>query len=415
MRSSPSARRSRASPPDWPSRRCSSGRARRSPPRSRPTCSPRRCAGGGSSARCSCSTRSGSPGVDARHLVAARRRRTWDGALEVAWRLAAAGELDQRGVEGGDFWAVAAEQRLAPLLFAAARTGGGIEAVVRWAYGQGGRELDEALARITGEATDEQRAERRPRRLRRRPGVRGPGRPHANLDRGHRPGAAAGLPLQPRASRSARTSRDHAPTGCSTSAATLYLIGDAKASKLLRPIFLALLSRDRRPRLRARDARRRPAGAAAAALPRRGRQRGPAARTWPRSPRPPRATTSSSSRSSTTSPRPAAATAARPRRWSTATGRGCCCPASPTSRRCATSPGWSARRRRGTGPGRPAPAGTTRSTGRRRRPLVAAEAAPAAPDRARAAALRPDRRRCCCGCGCGSPIGGCGRWRGRLA
>ncbi len=41
---------------------------------------------------------------------------TWDGALEVAWRLAAAGELDQRGVEGGDFWAVAAEQRLAPLL-----------------------------------------------------------------------------------------------------------------------------------------------------------------------------------------------------------------------------------------------------------------------------------------------------------
>ncbi len=36
--------------------------------------------------------------------------RTWDGALEVAWRLAAAGELDQRGVEGGDFWAIAAEQ-----------------------------------------------------------------------------------------------------------------------------------------------------------------------------------------------------------------------------------------------------------------------------------------------------------------
>ena len=66
---------------------------------------------------------------------------SWDGALEVAWRLAAAGELDQRGVEGGDFWAIAAEQRLAPLLFTAARTGAGMDAVVRWAYGQGSREL----------------------------------------------------------------------------------------------------------------------------------------------------------------------------------------------------------------------------------------------------------------------------------
>ena len=45
---------------------------------------------------------------------------TWDGALEVAWRLASAAEVDRRSVEGGDFWAVAAEQRLAPLLYAAA-------------------------------------------------------------------------------------------------------------------------------------------------------------------------------------------------------------------------------------------------------------------------------------------------------
>ena len=59
-----------------------------------------------------------------------RKAASWDGALEVAWRLAAAGELDQRGVEGGDFWAVAAEQRLAPLLYAAAVSGGGIEQVV---------------------------------------------------------------------------------------------------------------------------------------------------------------------------------------------------------------------------------------------------------------------------------------------
>src|SRR5205814_762002 len=81
--------------------------------------------------------------------------RTWDGALEVAWRLAAAGALDQRSVEGGDFWAIAAEQRLAPLLFAAAGTEARIESVVRWAYGQGSRELNQALAALTGDAKDE--------------------------------------------------------------------------------------------------------------------------------------------------------------------------------------------------------------------------------------------------------------------
>ncbi len=77
---------------------------------------------------------------------------TWDGALEVAWRLAAAGELDQKGVEGGDFWAIAAEQRLAPLLYVAARTGAGMDAVVRWTYGQGARELDAAISELTGAA-----------------------------------------------------------------------------------------------------------------------------------------------------------------------------------------------------------------------------------------------------------------------
>jgi len=70
---------------------------------------------------------------------------TWDGALEVAWRLASAGELDRRSVEGGDFWAIAAEHRLAPLLYAAAVSGAGIDSVVRWIHGQGLRELDQAL------------------------------------------------------------------------------------------------------------------------------------------------------------------------------------------------------------------------------------------------------------------------------
>ncbi|MGH2916047.1 MAG: type IV secretory system conjugative DNA transfer family protein, partial [Solirubrobacteraceae bacterium] len=166
--------------------------------------------------------------------------RTWDGALEVAWRLAAAAELDQKGVEGGDFWAIAAEQRLAPLLFAAAGTGAGMGAVVRWSYGQGARELDGAIAQMTGSAADEAQLE----------GA------HAAYDalrafesqadrtRSSIEATAQGLL---RAYRFARVLRSAASCEITADAllderATLYLIGDAKASKLLRPIFLALLS-----------------------------------------------------------------------------------------------------------------------------------------------------------------------------
>jgi type IV secretion system protein VirD4 len=165
---------------------------------------------------------------------------TWDGALEVAWRLAAAAELDHKGVEGGDFWAVAAEQRLAPLLYAAAGTGAGMAAVVRWTYGQGSRELDAAISELTGSARDEDELE----------GA------HAAYDalrafeaqadrtRSSIEATAQGLL---RAYRFRRVV--HSARSCEITAdrllderATLYLIGDAKASKLLRPIFLALLS-----------------------------------------------------------------------------------------------------------------------------------------------------------------------------
>ena len=165
---------------------------------------------------------------------------TWDGALEVAWRLASAGELDQKGVEGGDFWAIAAEQRLAPLLYTASRTGAGMDAVVRWTYGQGTRELDAAVSQMTGSARDESELE----------GA------HAAYDalrafesqadrtRSSIEATAQGLLRAYRFARVLRSAR-----GCEITAdallderATLYLIGDAKASKLLRPIFLALLS-----------------------------------------------------------------------------------------------------------------------------------------------------------------------------
>ncbi len=165
--------------------------------------------------------------------------RTWDGALEVAWRLSSAGELDQRGVEGGDFWAVAAEQRLAPLLYTAARSGAGIEALVRWTYGQGTRELDQALAQLTGEACDEAELADAHAAY---DAVRAF---EAQADRTRSSIEATAQALL-RAYRFTRVAHSASSSEISADrlldeASTLYLIGDAKTSKLLRPIFLALL------------------------------------------------------------------------------------------------------------------------------------------------------------------------------
>lgn len=165
---------------------------------------------------------------------------TWDGALEVAWRLASAGELDQRGVEGGDFWAIAAEQRLAPLLYVASRTGAGVQGLVRWAYGQGTRELQEALDRASAEVRDD--AERADVYAA-YDAVRA-FESQADRTRSSIEATAQALLRAYRFSRVARSA-----SSCEITAdrlldesATLYLIGDAKASKLLRPLFLALLS-----------------------------------------------------------------------------------------------------------------------------------------------------------------------------
>jgi type IV secretion system protein VirD4 len=169
-----------------------------------------------------------------------RAARTWDGALESAWRLAAAGELDQRTVDGGDFWAVAAEQRLAPLLFTAAASGLGMDAVVRWAYGQGARELDETIARLTGSARDG-------------PELEGVHAAYDALRAFERQADRTRTSIEATAQGLLRAYRFTRVVRCAATCeivadelldrrATLYLIGDAKASKLLRPIFLALLS-----------------------------------------------------------------------------------------------------------------------------------------------------------------------------
>ncbi len=169
-----------------------------------------------------------------------REAGTWDGALEVAWRLAAAGELDQHAVEGGEFWAVAAEQRLAPLLYVAATSGLGMEQVVAWAYGEGRRELQNALAVLTEHARDER-------------SFRDARQAHAAVDafaqQADRTRSSIEATVQAllRAYRFTRVLRSAG--GCEITAerllsgsATLYLIGDAKASKLLRPLLVALLS-----------------------------------------------------------------------------------------------------------------------------------------------------------------------------
>ncbi len=169
-----------------------------------------------------------------------RCARTWDGALESAWRLASAGELDRRSVEGGDFWSIAAEQRLAPLLYAAARTGAGIDTVVRWAHGQGTRELHERLGRIAdsarddGELADAHAAYDAVRAF----------EAQADRTRSSIEATAQALLRAYRFARVARSARSSEITADKLldEAATLYLIGDAKASKLLRPLFIALLS-----------------------------------------------------------------------------------------------------------------------------------------------------------------------------
>ena len=169
-----------------------------------------------------------------------RAAASWDGALEVAWRLAAAGELDQRGVEGGDFWAIAAEQRLAPLLYVAARIGAGIEQVVAWAYGQGGRELDSALDGVVARATGEHEY----RDARSAYDAVRAFESQADRTRSSIEATAQALLRAYRFTRVARSAMgsEITPERLLSSSATLYLIGDAKASKLLRPIFLALLS-----------------------------------------------------------------------------------------------------------------------------------------------------------------------------
>ena len=165
---------------------------------------------------------------------------TWDGAVEAAWRLTSAGELDQRRVEGGDFWGVAAEQRLAPLLYAAAAGGAGMDSVVRWAYGFDGRDLQQTLQVLADGAVDgADLADARAAYDSARAFDAQADRTRASIE-----GTVQALLRAYRIAVVARSaaSCEITPSALLDGRSTLYLVGDAKASKLLRPIFLALLS-----------------------------------------------------------------------------------------------------------------------------------------------------------------------------
>jgi type IV secretory pathway TraG/TraD family ATPase VirD4 len=115
-----------------------------------------------------------------------------------------------------------------------------MDAVVRWAYGQGGRELDRTLMELTGSARDESElADAHAAYDAVRAFESQADRTRSSIE------ATAQALLRAyrfaRVQRSARSSEISADRLLDESA-TLYLIGDAKASKLLRPIFLALLA-----------------------------------------------------------------------------------------------------------------------------------------------------------------------------
>lgn len=168
-----------------------------------------------------------------------RLSRTWDGALSTAQRISAGAELDTSNVKGGSYWTAAAEQRLAPLLWAAAQTDAGIAAVVRWAYGQGDAELPPILHRLLGAAcTDRARAD-----------AQAAYDAHVAFEAlagDTRSSIESTVQMLVRAYRSPRVqasalSCEITPERLLGESNTLYLIGDGHRGKLLRPIFLALL------------------------------------------------------------------------------------------------------------------------------------------------------------------------------
>ena len=165
---------------------------------------------------------------------------SWNGALQTAQRMASAGETDTSTVKGGSFWSQAAEQRLAPLLYAAARTRRGMGEVVRWVYGQGGAELDRIMhdlvedSRGPLERADAQQAHDAHLAFCRLAGE----------TRGSIEGTAQILLSAYRSPTVVRSADGADITGRQLLEGrnTVYVISDSRRSRLLRPILIALLT-----------------------------------------------------------------------------------------------------------------------------------------------------------------------------
>ena len=165
---------------------------------------------------------------------------TWNGALQTAQRMASAGETDTSTVKGASFWTQAAEQRLAPLLYAAARTGRGMGEVVGWVYGQGGAGLD----RIMHDLVDDSRDPLEQADAQHAHDAHLAFSQLAGETKGSIEGTAQLLLSAYRSPTVVRSADGTDITGQRLLGGqnTVYLISDSRRSKLLRPILIALLT-----------------------------------------------------------------------------------------------------------------------------------------------------------------------------
>lgn len=166
---------------------------------------------------------------------------SWDEALQMGRRLAWAARLDGPSRGENLFWEALAKQLLAPLLFAANRSGGDVRVLLRWlgeeqpnapmevlrAGGDGRQLAPSALDRDCRDAYEELRAfESQPART--RGSVRTTARTLLEVYQYHRvQDSAAGCEITPE-----RVLRENA---------TLYLVADPNQAELARPLFVALL------------------------------------------------------------------------------------------------------------------------------------------------------------------------------
>lgn len=164
---------------------------------------------------------------------------TWDGALETGWRLAGAGEIDSRTAGDGEFWAHVAQQRLAPMLWAAANSDNSVEQLIAWAYGQRTDRLTGTLEALCGQHGRHPSPDHQAAIDFHRSYLEQPDRVRAMID--------ATVQSVLRVYRFTRVARStHNPSidahELLSGSNTLYVVGDGKAARLLHPIFLTLLS-----------------------------------------------------------------------------------------------------------------------------------------------------------------------------